>query len=125
MASVPVHIPIHIRIQERRGSPPDVTVEPTCVHAKTRDTLEWDLQGGGQFRIELLEGRTPFGSDFELVSATDGCCSAIVAGEAPPGTYHYRLDGDALRLTRTTASAETAAAPIHFSISGSAEMVIG
>ena len=121
MASVPVHIPIHIRIQERRGLPPDVTVEPTCVHARTRDILEWDLQGGGRFHIALSDGRTPFGSAFELVSAGDGCCSAMVAFNAEPGTYHYCLDGDAVAL-QPLAQGETK--PVHFSVDGSAEMVI-
>jgi hypothetical protein len=127
MASVPIHIPIHIRIHERRGSPPDVTVEPTCVHANTRDTLEWDLQGGGRFRIALLEGKTPFGSAFELISASDGCCSAMVAFNAEPGTYHYSLDGDTVRViapARVEASGARAGIPAHFEVSGSAEMVI-
>lgn len=123
MASVPIHIPIHIRVTERRGSPPDVTVEPTCVHAKTRDTLEWDLQGGGRFTIAVLEGRTPFGGAFELASASDGCCSAIISGSAEPGTYHYSLDGDAIRLVPAVKT-PGAALPVHFTVSGSAEMVI-
>ena len=129
MASVPIHIPIHIRIHERRGSPPDVTVEPTCVHARTRDILEWDLQGGGRFRVAVLEGRTPFGGAFELVSASDGCCSAIIAGDAEPGTYHYSLDGDTIRLTtpdsaRPEARTARTGTPVQFEVSGSAEMVI-
>ena len=127
MASVPIHIPIHIRVQERRGSPPDVTVEPTCVHARTRDTLEWDLQGGGRFTIEVVEGRTPFGSAFELVSASDGNCSATIAFDAEPGTYHYKLDGDTIRLVPAAMAAGNARAdgmPVHFTVSGSAEMVI-
>ncbi len=125
MASVPIHIPIHIRIHERRGSPPDVTVEPTCVHARTRDTLEWALQGGGRFRIEVLEGRTPFGGAFELVSASDGCCTAIVAANAEPGTYHYSLDGDALRiLASPRLDPARGNVPEHFTVSGSAEVVV-
>ena len=124
MASVPIHIPIHIRITERRGCPPDVTVEPTCVHASTRDVLEWDLQGRGRFRIEVLERQTPFGSAFELASASDGCCSALIAADAAPGTYRYKLDGDAISLTSGAPGHRDGAAAAHFTISGSAEMVI-
>lgn len=124
MASVPIHIPIHIRITERRGCPPDVTVEPTCVHANTRDVLEWDLQGRGRFRIEVLERQTPFGSAFALTSAPDGCCSALIAADATPGTYRYKLDGDAIARPPGTPGPRDGGAPAHFAISGSAEMVI-
>jgi len=124
MASVPIHIPIHVRIQERRGCPPDVTVEPTCVHANTRDILDWDLQGGGRFTITLEDGKTPFGSDFQLVSSTDGCCSAIVAFNAEPGTYHYKLDGDTIRVTSTQMGGARDGVAVHFAVGGSAEMVV-
>jgi hypothetical protein len=59
MARVPMQIPIQIRVRDAGRSPPDVTVEPTCVRASTRDTLEWVLQGAGQFTIEFAEGATP------------------------------------------------------------------
>ncbi len=123
MSRVPLHIPIRIRVHEVRGSPPDVTVEPTCVHASTRDTLDWVLEGGGHFRIELLGGRTPFGSTFGLVSDREGCCSALIAGEAAPGTYHYSVDGDATTAMptgerRTPQGMPHLPVPEHFAIDG-------
>ena len=123
MSRVPVHIPIHIRVHDVRGSPPDVTVEPTCVHASTRDTLDWVLQGGGQFTIELLDGKTPFGSTFGMASDRAGCCSALIAGEANPGNYHYSVCGDATTFSPVgaegTAARETCwSGPKHFVVDG-------
>jgi hypothetical protein len=103
-----MQIPIQIRVRDAGRSPPDVTVEPTCVRASTRDTLEWVLQGAGQFTIEFAEGATPFGSDFGLVSDRFGCCSAHVAGQAEPGIYHYKVHCDATAC----------GIPMHFLIDG-------
>ncbi|MGZ6124326.1 MAG: hypothetical protein ACXWLR_05170 [Myxococcales bacterium] len=116
MASVPIHIPVHIRVHDRGGYPPDITVEPQCVHARTRDTLDWDLQGGGRFALELLDGQTPFGSDFRLVSDSDGCCSETIYGYAEPGTYHYGLQGQTAILAPGS--------PTPFAMKGCLEIVI-
>jgi hypothetical protein len=114
MARVPIHIPVHIRVHDRGGQPPEISVEPTSIHARTRDTLDWDLQGGGRFALEVLDGQTPFGSSFRLLSDSDGCCSEMIDGYAEPGTYHYGLDGQAA----------IPGAPTPFVTKGSLEIVI-
>jgi hypothetical protein len=116
MARVPIHIPVHIRVLDRGGQPPEITVEPACVHARTRDTLDWDLQGGGRFALEVLDGQTPFGSAFKLVSDRDGCCSEMIGGYAEPGTYHYGLNGQAAILAPGVST--------PFAMKGSLEIVI-
>ena len=131
MASVPKHIPIHIRVHGRPGCPPEVTVEPACVHARTRDTLDWELQGGGRFALDLLDGQTPFGSVFRLTSDGDGCCSEMVGWSAEPSTYHYSLEGkaaipvaDGSGSEPSTAQADPPEGPTHFTIQGRPEIVI-
>jgi hypothetical protein len=116
MARVPIHVPVHIRVHDRGGHPPEITVEPASVHARTRDTLDWDLQGGGRFALEVLDGQTPFGSAFRLLSDSDGCCSEMIGGYAEPGTYHYGLDG--------RAAIPAHGAPTPFAMKGCLEIVI-
>jgi hypothetical protein len=89
-------IPIRIRIKQptAAGYAPDVTVDPTQVHARSTDKLRWELEGGGKFTLEFI-GSTPLACA-SLESDGAGGCEGH-AGTASPGMYKYAIRGTTAR----------------------------
>lgn len=85
-------IPIRIRIKKptAAGYTPDITVDPTQVHARKNDKFRWELEGGGKFSLEFLQD-SPLDAK-NLDSDGGGGCEGNVA-TANSGMYKYAIRG--------------------------------
>ncbi|MFL5429874.1 MAG: hypothetical protein ACJ79M_09660, partial [Myxococcales bacterium] len=88
MATIPIRI--RIRKPTAPGYTPDITVDPTQVHARKDDKFRWDLEGGGKFSLEFLQ-ESPLAAKC-LDSDGGGGCEGHVA-TAASGMYKYAIRG--------------------------------